>query len=157
MNNLITRPSSIRSNILTRFFNDPTDILFRDFFDSNSVFNSLFDIEKINYPVDIKENENGLELDVAVVGIDKKDIIIQIKDENILSISYDKKSANESKMTEKDQYIYKGITNKAFNMAWKINSKFDLTKLEAKIDKGMLKISIPISPEKESKFIEIKD
>jgi HSP20 family molecular chaperone IbpA len=41
-------------------------------------------------------------------------------------------------------------------LAWKIASKFDLTSLEATIDKGLLKIEIPISQESMPKKIQIK-
>lgn len=148
MNYLI--PNSNHNSFISRFFNDPTDLLFRDFFERESVFDSMFERPKLSYPVDIKETKNGLEFDVAVVGLDKKDIKIEIKDDNTLYLSYVKE-----KTEEEEDYLYKGITNKAFNLAWKINSKFDLNKLEAKLDKGLLKISVPLAPKKESKEIEI--
>jgi len=148
MNSLIPR------SFVSRFLSDPTDLLFRDFFDTDNVFSTMLE-RKVSYPVDIKETNKGLEFDIAVVGLDKKDIKIEIKDSNTLSISYNKNK--ELHGCETEDYIYKGITNKSFNMAWRINSKFDLTKLEAKLDRGLLKLLVPISPEKEPKFIEIKD
>ena len=151
MNYLI--PNSNQNSIISRFFNDPTDLLFRDFFDSGSFFDSMFEKTNLNYPVDIKETKDSLEFDVAVVGLDKKDIKIEVKDDNTLYLSYTKNNTDE----KKEDYLYKGITNKSFNMAWRINSKFDLSKLEAKLDKGLLKLLVPVLPEKEPKFIEIKD
>jgi len=122
----------------------------------DSVFDSIFE-NKVNYPVDIKENDKELELDIAVVGLDKKDIKIEIKNGDILSISYNKKKELQGSETEKNNYIYNGITHKSFNMAWKISNKFDLTKIEAKLEKGLLKFLVPVSPNSEPKFIEIKD
>jgi HSP20 family protein len=152
MNHLI--PSN--SKFVSRFLNDPFDLLFKDFFDSSSGFYSLFEIEKIGYPVDLKESSKGLEFDIAVIGLDKKDIKIEIQDGNILSIIYEK-AKEIPKINESETYLYKGITNKSFNMSWRISPKFDLSKLDAKLEKGLLKILVPISPEKESKAIEIKD
>ena len=53
-------------------------------------------------------------------------------------------------------YISKGIAKRSFDLAWKIASKFDLNKLEATLDKGLLILDIPISVEKAPKKIEIK-
>jgi len=151
MNYLIPKTNN---SFISRFFNDPTDLLFRDFFETESFFDSMFQRNKLSYPVDIKETKEGLEFDVAVVGLDKKDIKIEVKDNNTLSISYTKEDNKEDKK-ENEDYLYKGITSKAFNLAWRINSKFDLTKLNAKLDKGLLKISIPLAPESKPKEIEI--
>ena len=145
------------SNLVSRFFDDPFDLLYKDFFDTNKGFYSFFDIEKISYPVDIKETDNSIEFDIAVVGLDKKDIKIEVKDNDMLCISYEKKKELHGCENPNEKYLYKGITSKSFNMAWRIGNKFDLSKLDAKMDKGMLKINIPIAPEKQAKFIEIKD
>jgi HSP20 family protein len=146
MNSLIPR------TFVSQFLNDPSDLLFKDFFDHDSMFETFFE-RKISYPVDIKETDNTLEFDVAVVGLEKNDIKIEVKDSNTLAISYNKPRCESIN----DKYLYRGITQRSFDMAWRISSKFDLTKLSAKLDKGLLKIVVPIAPEKEAKNIEIQD
>lgn len=141
---LIPRPNS---------FLEQADLFFRDLFDSKSFFSDVFDKPSINYPVDIKETKKGLEFDIAAVGLDKKDIKIEVKDGNILTISHGKQ---EEKEGLDSSYICKGITRKAFSFAYKIGSKYELDKLEASLDKGLLKITIPTIPEKEPKVIEVK-
>jgi len=131
------------------------DLFFRDFF-GDDFFSPLPALKKIDYPVDIYETEEGLNLDIAAVGLDKPDVKIDIKDD-VLTVSHNKETKNGYKEVEENQkYAYRGITQKSFKLAWRINEKFDLTKTKASLDKGLLKIIIPIAPEKKSKEIEVK-
>lgn len=137
------------SNTLPSLFDD---IFFKNFFEEDSFFNSLPSIKKIDYPVDIQETEKGIEIDVAAIGLGKDDIKIDIKD-NVIKISYDKKVKNEKK---ENQFLYRGITRKSFSHAYRIGDKYDLTKTEANMDKGLLSIVIPFAPEKKPKELEVK-
>jgi len=127
---------------------DPFDIVWKNFFDANSTFNTFEN--KINYPVDILETENGLRFELAVVGLSETDLDIQVDGET-LRISYDKPETEEIK-----SYLQKGIAKRSFDLAWKIASKFDLTQLNASLDKGLLIVDIPYAAEKAPKKIEIK-
>jgi HSP20 family molecular chaperone IbpA len=127
---------------------DPFDIVWKNFFDANSTFNTFEN--KINYPVDILETENGLRFELAVVGLSETDLDIQVDGET-LRISYDKPETEEIK-----SYLQKGIAKRSFDLAWKIASKFDLTQLSASLDKGLLIVDIPYAAEKAPKKIEIK-
>ena len=126
----------------------PTDLLFRNFFETDSFFKSFTDT-KPNYPVDIYTTDDGLYFEIAVVGLEKKDIKIEAEG-NMLKVSHDKDSSEES---EKG-YIHKGIARRAFNLGWKVSPKYDLKKIEAKLDNGLLSILVPIEPE--AKPVEIK-
>ena len=139
-------------SIFSDFFSDPSDILFRDFFDRDKLFTSVVDV-KSTYPFDIKQVAENLEIDIAVVGLDKKDISIEVKEGNILVVSYTK----NVKEDEKVEYITRNITRKSFNLAWKISPKFDLNNLNASMEKGLLMLTIPPLPEKAPKLIQIKD
>jgi HSP20 family protein len=140
-----------RKDLSTIFDN----ILFRDFFNED-FFNPLPTLKKIDYPVDIIENKDGLEIDIAAIGLEKSDFKIDIKDD-VLSISYINQDTSEQKVQKQNSrvFAYKGITRKDFNFAWRINDKFDLTKTQAELDKGLLKIFIPLAPEKKTKEIEV--
>jgi len=127
---------------------DPFDIVWKNFFDANSTFNTFEN--KINYPVDILETENGLRFELAVVGLSETDLDIQVDGET-LRISYNKPETEEIK-----SYLQKGIAKRSFDLAWKIASKFDLTQLSAFLDKGLLIIDIPYAAEKAPRKIEIK-
>jgi HSP20 family molecular chaperone IbpA len=128
---------------------DPFDVVWKNILDSNSTFNTIE--SKINYPVDIHETDKGLRFELAVVGIDKEDIDIQI-DGDTLRIKYEKPDQE----TPLDRYLTKGITRRSFDLAWKIASKLDLIKLEARLDRGLLIIDIPYANEKAPKKVTIK-
>lgn len=134
---------------LTRFGVDPFDIVWKNFFEPDSTFNTFQ--HKINYPVDIYETENGLRFELAVVGLDKEDIQIQVEGD-ILRVTHNKQTTTESDTP----YIQKGIARRSFDLAWKVASKFDLNKLNASMDKGLLVIDIPTSETKAIKTIKIK-
>jgi HSP20 family molecular chaperone IbpA len=126
---------------------DPFDLLWKNFFDTKPHFNTL--IDKINYPVDIYESDAGLCFELAVVGLDKADIEI-LADGDVLRITHRKDKQEDA------QYIYKGIARRSFDLAWKIANKYELSKLKASLDKGLLKLEIPFANLKEPKRIEIK-
>lgn len=132
---------------ISNFELDPFDLLWKNIFEDNSRFNTIY--EKINYPVDIYEEEDGITFEIAVVGLSSQDIEIKVQGEN-LRIKYDRPK-NEDRL-----YVYKGIARRSFDLEWKVSTKFELSKLEATIDKGLLQIFVPLSEEKKSRLIEIK-
>ena len=138
----------------TRLF--PTDLLFKNFFDQASTFETNLD-KKINHPVDIMYTEEALIFEIAAVGLNKKDIDLSTEDGTTLKVSYTKPNI-ESNDSNKDagEYIHKGIAKRSFDLGWKISPKFDLTKIDAKMENGLLTISVPITPEsKPKKFIKV--
>ena len=141
--------TTVRSRDIPTLFND---LFFKDFFGNDDFFSPLPTIKKIEYPTDIYETEEGLNIDIAAIGLDKTDVKIDIKDD-VLTVSHAKEGSTSVK---EEKYAYRGITQKSFKLAWRINEKFDLTKTNASLDKGLLKIVIPIAPVKKPKEIEIK-
>ena len=127
---------------------DPFDIVWKNFFDVNSQFNTFEN--KINYPVDILETEDGLRFELAVVGLSESDLDIQV-DGDTLRITYEKPETEEIK-----NYLQKGIAKRSFDLAWKVVSKYELSKLEASLDKGLLIINVPYAESKAPKKVEIK-
>jgi len=126
---------------------DPFDIVWKNFLDVNSPFNTLDN--KINYPVDIYETEEGLRFELAVVGLNQEDLDILVEGDT-LRITHNRKTADEYR-----PYISRGIARRSFDLAWKVAMKFDLTQLTATMDKGLLIIDIPVSAERAPKKISI--
>lgn len=120
----------------------------KNLFDTNSNFNTIQ--QKINYPVDIYETENGLRFELAVVGIDKNEINISV-DGDTLRVQHENQLEDSERV-----YLQRGIARRSFDLAWKVASKFDLTKLDAKLERGLLVIDIPTSETKAIKTIKIK-
>ena len=132
---------------LQRWAMDPFDIVWKNFLDVNSQF-ATFE-NKINYPVDIYETENGLRFELAVVGLNQEDLDILVEGDT-LRITHDRKTEEEER-----NYIQRGIARRSFDLAWKVAAKFDLTSLTATMDKGLLIIDIPVSEERAPKKISI--
>jgi HSP20 family protein len=133
--------------ILRPFELDPFDLLWRDLFETNSRFSAI--TQRVTHPVDIYETENGIRFEVAAVGLDSKDIDIQI-DNDQLRIKYEKPPRENE-----ESAIYRGIKRSSFDLTWKISTKFDLSKLEAGLDRGLLTLDIPTAEGKAIRRIEI--
>ena len=128
---------------------NPFDILVRNFFQDASNYAPLAQT-KLPHPVDIYETDNGLGLDIACTGIAKDDIEILIEG-NIIRINYDKPTVDENT----GKYIHKGIAKRSFNLGWKIDSKFNLSKAAAEFKNGLLAITIPFAKGSEPKTLKI--
>lgn len=128
---------------------DEFDLLFKNFFETESRFNTIVE-RKIPYPVDISETEDAINIDIAAIGLNEDDILIDVEDD-ILRVSYKKPSE-----TDDSKYVQKSISRKSFDLGWKVSNKYDLEKITAKLDKGLLGIKIPIKPEEKPKKFEIK-
>lgn len=128
----------------------PTDLLFKNFFETDSHFQSHAET-KPNYPVDIATVDNGLVIEIAAVGIDKDDIKVETA-ENQIKIIYTK---GEEDLPNNFEYIHRGIARRSFNLGWKISPKYNLNKIKATMDKGLLSIFIPIADEAKPKAIKI--
>tara|TARA_B100000424_G_scaffold162593_2_gene124570 strand:+ start:773 stop:1189 length:417 start_codon:yes stop_codon:yes gene_type:complete len=126
----------------------PTDLLFKNFFETDSHFQSHAEI-KPNYPCDLFTDDDGLHIEIAAVGINKKDIKIETA-ENQIKVIYDKTGDDPSV-----DYIHRGIARRSFNLGWKISPKFNLNRVKADMNNGLLSIFIPIADEAKPKAITI--
>ena len=124
---------------------------FENFFDDyDNVRSSL----TANFPFYniVKKRDNKFDIEVALAGYDKKDIMVEYED-NLLRI----KSVKETKADkEKDGVIHQGIAKRYFSKAFTIADDVEIRGAELK--NGLLKISLEkIIPEgKKPKKIDIK-
>jgi len=132
----------------------PFDILFKDLFKSELNFQPAIEA-KFPHPVDIYENKDGLHFEVACTGLTKEDVDLNIEGD-VLKISYDKNDDNSCCVVNDCNYIKRGIARRSFNLGYKIANKFNLTKAEAEMKNGLLKISIPFAEESKPKQLTIK-
>jgi HSP20 family protein len=135
---------------MTTFFRpfelDPFDLLWKDLKETQSHFSAI--TQKVTHPVDIYETEDGIRFEVAAVGLSVEDIDILVENDS-LRICYEKPAQAEN------HPIYRGIKRSSFDLTWKISTKFDLSKLEASLDKGLLTLIIPIAEGKAARKISI--
>ena len=145
------------SSLGTQKLNDMTasrqlsdfDILYRNLFKQNSNFSPIN--EKQPHPLDIWYDKDGLYFEVACTGLTKDDIKIEVE-QDTLRISYTKPEGEE---VDYSKYIYKGLSKKSFNLAYKIASKFDLNTVQAQLDNGLLRIDIAVAEESKPQTISI--
>ena len=128
----------------------PFDILVRNFFQQEEEFTTPNN-RILNHPVDIYEDKDGLYFDIACTGLTKKQIELKVEDD-VLRVSYTK-----GKDEKEDIHVYhSGIAKRSFNLGWKIARRFELSKIEASMKDGLLKLFIPLTPESKPKKVSIK-
>ena len=128
----------------------PFDILVKNFFQSEEQFQTPNN-KIINHPVDIYEDDDGIYFDIACTGLNKKQINVNVEND-ILKVSYKKEST-----TLVDKHVhFSGIAKRSFDLGWKIARRFDLSKIEASMKDGLLKLFIPLTPENKPKSVSIK-
>ena len=137
--------STLRNVIYER---NPFDILVRNFLQTANRYQPLAE-SKLPHLVDIYERDQGLGLDIACTGISKEDIEILIEG-NIIRVNYDK-----PKEDDLGEYIHRGIAKRSFNLGWKIDSRFNLSKASAEFKNGLLQIVIPYAKGSETKTLKI--
>ena len=134
---------------LTPFGTSPFDVLFKDFFKTDGEY-TPFNTIKVNHPVDIYEADQGLNIDIACVGLTKRDIDLTIEGD-ILRIEYKKEH-----ISSEAEYIQRNIAKRAFNFGWRISRRFDLSVLEASLENGLLHLYAPLADEAKPKTVMIK-
>lgn len=131
------------------FLTTPFDILVKDFFNSKMHFQPAHEA-KYGHPVDIYEDNSGLHIEVACTGIDKDDVEITVED-SVIKIGYRK----DQDVKERSYYT-RSISRKAFNLGYKVASRFDLSVAEARFENGLLLIDIPFTKSSKPRTLKIK-
>jgi HSP20 family protein len=89
--------------------------------------------------VDVLENEQAFEIQLAVPGLNKEDFNIELK-ENYLTVSGERKFTNE----KKDKNFHTIETSYgSFKRSFSLPENVDGSKINARYDKGILELSIP--------------
>ena len=143
---------------LNLFERTPFDLLVRNFLKAENNYRPVEQNLKLAHPLDVYQDTFGLTFEIACTGIDKNDLEILIEGQT-LRVNYEKKtSSEEEEETEvtKKEYIYRGIAKRSFNLGWKIDPKFDLTKAAPSFENGLLEIKIPYLQGQGVKTLKIK-
>ena len=104
--------------------------------------------------LDVRDNASQLTIEVDLPGIEEKDVTVTLAN-GLLTIKGERKSAREE---TKDNYYLAERSYGAFERTLRLPDTIDESKLEAKFDKGVLKIVAQKKPEavKAERRIEIK-
>ena len=147
-----------KTNTLNSFFGEN---LFDDFFEDFA--RPVRNVQRYNTSTgimrtDIKETENGYELDIDLPGCKKENVTAELK-EGYLTISAETNKIDEQK-DENGRYIrrerYYGNCSRSFYVGEEVTQE----DIKAKFEDGILKVSVPKKEAKpaveESKFIQIE-
>lgn len=140
----------------------------RHFPASSSFFDDFFGNEFFNFPaverkvestipaVNVKETENAFVVEVAIPGVKKEDVKVELN-ENVLTISSETKTENKE---EKDNYTRKEFSYSSFRRSFNIDEeKINTDSIDAKFENGILSVNlakkVATEPEKKFKTIDI--
>jgi len=118
-------------------------------------FFSMVSENKRQYPkVNIKENEKEYSVDIALPRYEKNDVNIEFKDGCLHIQSVQKKESE----IEKNKYIHKEISGRAFYRTIPFIEKIDDNRVEAVYKNGIITVTLPKIKTKEikTKKIEIR-
>ena len=129
---------------LVRLHSKPGFTGFNNLMDGlSSPFSSLYKQDFVSSanqktPVNIKELENGYEMELIAPGFEKQNFKIKL-DKNILTVSAEKKAASE---TNTDKYIRKEYTNQSFERSFTVEETIDAENIAAKYVNGVLTLNL---------------
>lgn len=104
--------------------------------------------------IDVVDKEKALEVKAELPGMDEKDIEVELTD-HMLTISGEKKEEHEEGEKEGDYYVSERRYG-SFKRSISIPEGVDADKVEAAFNKGVLKVTLPKTPEAQSKARKIE-
>ncbi len=93
--------------------------------------------------LDVRENDKAVTIEVELPGVDEKDVTVTFNN-GYLTIKGEKKAEREEK---KDNYYLAERSFGSFERSLRLPDTLDDSKIEAKFDKGVLKVTAPKRPE----------
>jgi len=97
-------------------------------------------------PIDVIERDHDYEIMVELPGIEEKDVEVNYSD-GMLTIVGEKEKETEEK---EEGYLVSERHHGAFKRSFRLPETVDPTKIEARFEKGVLKVTLPMKPEARS-------
>lgn len=105
----------------------------------------------LQVPIEVKEEKDFVNVAVEVPGIDRKDITLDYQD-GILTVSGKKEEKIEDK---KEGYYYSEFKSGSFSRSVRVGD-VDISKGNAKLEEGILRIQLPKAEEKRTQQLKIQ-
>lgn len=145
-------PGFLRENLFDDFFDDFSKPL------ANFGRTGGFSSQAVVMKTDIKEMENGYELNIELPGVKKENVQVELKD-GYLTVNAAHGSSSEDK-DEKGKYLrrerYYGTASRSFYVGEQIKQE----DIKARFENGILKLTFPkVNPQEaveEKKYIAIE-
>ena len=134
--------------------NDWLDNAFNDFFSDNALSRMNATAPAVN----VKVNENGYVMEVAVPGIKKEFCRVNIDDKGNLEIAIENKLEHKEE-EKKEHYLRREFSYSNYQQSYVLPDDVDREKVSAKVLDGGLEIALPRVRKEEQKVqrnIEIK-
>ena len=132
-----------------------------------SIFNDFLNDNWVSVPkfsgttpaINVTENEQNYEIEVAAPGMCKEDFNISLTKDGDIVIAMEKKSDNKEEEKDK-KYLRREFSYSKYEQCLTLPDNADTENISASMNNGILDIKIPKlteeEKEKETKFIEIK-
>lgn len=147
----VSRPRDVFSAM-----RDEMDRMFERFEHGFPRFPGLFRHEGASMmpELDVRENTTSISIEVELPGVEEKDVSVTLAN-GVLTIKGEKKQSKEEKS---ESYYLAERSYGAFERSLQLPDTIDETRIEAKFDKGVLKITAAKRPDavKAERKIEIK-
>ncbi len=112
--------------------------IFNDFFDNSWMERPTYTAPAIN----VIETEKEYEVELAAPGLDKEDFRVHVDADNNLHIEMEKKA--ETKEGKKHgRFLRREFSYEKFQQTLLLPDDVDAEKIEAKVEKGVLMVTIP--------------
>ena len=129
--------------------------IFNDFFDNNWLERTSVTAPAIN----VLENENGYDIELAAPGMTKEDFKVSLDEEGDLVINMEKKEETKDEK-KRGRYLRREFSYTKFQQTMLLPEDADKDAISATVENGVLKVNIPKVVVKEvpqaKKMIEIK-
>ncbi len=123
------------------------------FFEGEDIFPVIPAMSRMSKPsVDVYEKDNDVVAEVALAGIDPKNVEVSIEND-ILTVKGEEK---EEKETKDKNYYRKEIRSGSFTRSVSLPTHVKAGEAKAESKNGILKITVPIDEKKAMKKIPIK-
>ncbi len=97
--------------------------------------------------------DGSAQIEFAVAGYDQSEITVTAVDGKLV-VSGAKKEDKED--NEDCKCAYRGIHGSKFKVSVPLETRFDLSKTEAKMKNGMLIVTVPLAEERKARTVDIK-
>lgn len=107
--------------------------------------------------VNVKDNANDYQIEVAAPGLTKEDFKVAL-DHNVLTVSSEKKTENVEASEEKSKYTRREFSYQSFSRSFTLPKGVEQDKISANYENGVLNITVPkqeATKEKGAKTINI--
>ena len=106
--------------------------------------------------INVKENEKNYEIELAAPGTTKDDFKVNLDKDGNLCIKMEHKNEQKDE-NKKEHYLRREFSYSNYEQALTLPDDVEKDKIEAKVDNGVLRITLPrtAKAEKETKKIEV--